>query len=82
MAQLSPSGSAVVALVCAFGDFHLAQQGVHFCQRELAVGAYRTVTGHGSQHIVTGALQHMVGIVLGQLSQYATRQGHRIALCQ
>src|SRR6266581_5779846 len=41
--QLGPGRAAVVALVGALGSFHLAQQGVHLRQRQLAVGAHRAV---------------------------------------
>ena len=37
----------MIALVGAFGGFHLAQQGVHLWSRQLAICAYRAVTGHG-----------------------------------
>jgi hypothetical protein len=46
-ADLHPGRAAMVALPAAFGDFHLAQQGIHFVNRETAIGAYRAVTGHG-----------------------------------
>ena len=41
--QLDPGGTAVVALVGALGLLHLAQQRVHFLDRELAVGAHGAV---------------------------------------
>src|SRR5471032_760514 len=41
--HLHPGRAAVVALVGAFGAFHLAQQGVHFLRRQDAVGAHRRV---------------------------------------
>ena len=42
----------MVALVAAVGGLHLAQQGVHFVQRELAVGAHGAVAGHGGQDFI------------------------------
>ncbi|MPN41365.1 hypothetical protein SDC9_188910 [bioreactor metagenome] len=72
----------MVALVAAVGGLHLAQQGVHFVQRELAVGAHGTVAGHGGQDFIVCALHHGGGIVRGQFGQHAARQLHRIALRQ
>ena len=46
-AHLPPGRPAVVALVRAFGGFHLAQKGVHFFNGEFAVGAHCAVAGHG-----------------------------------
>ena len=65
--QLSPSGAAVVALVGAFGFFHLAQQGVHLVQRQFAVRPYRAVTGHSGQNLVLRALDNGAGVVQGEL---------------
>ena len=55
----------MVALVAAFGVFHLTQQPVHFFQGELAVGPYCAVAGHGGEQLVFGPVLDCAGIVLG-----------------
>ncbi len=72
----------MVALVGAFGLFHLTQQTVHFIEGQAAVRTHCAVTGHGCQDLVLGPLHHRAGIVLGQLGQHAAGQLHRIALGQ
>ena len=52
----------------------MPQQGVHFVERELAVGTHRAVAGHAGQDVVLGALQDGLRLVLGQLSQDAASQ--------
>ena len=59
----------MVALVCTIRGFHLAQQGVHFFQAQLAVGTHCSMASHGGQHIVASALQHLVCLVLRQFCQ-------------
>src|SRR5450830_740327 len=81
-AHLSPGGSSMVALVGALGLFHLPQQGIHFIERELAVGAHGTVAGHGREQLVLCPLDDGAGFVLGQLGQYAAGEVHGVALCQ
>src|SRR5574337_1614672 len=44
--DLAPGRAAVVALVGAIGRFHLAQQRVHFIERQAPVRAHRAVAGH------------------------------------
>src|SRR6185369_1634097 len=50
--ELPPGRAAVVALVGTLGFLHLAQQGVHLVQRELAIGAHGAVAGHRPQQFV------------------------------
>lgn len=51
--QLCPCRAAVVALVGAFGFFHVAQQGVHFRYGQAAVGADGMVAGDGGEPFVS-----------------------------
>src|SRR3977135_558349 len=44
--ELVPRRPAVVAAARALGLLHLAQQRVHLCDGESAVGAHRCVAGH------------------------------------
>ena len=72
----------MVALVGSFGGFHLTQQGIHFINGQLAVGAHRAMAGHGRQQFVLRALDHRASIMLGKLFEHAAGQVHRITLRQ
>src|SRR5690606_1961860 len=54
-----PGGPPMVALVGAFSGFHLSQQGVHFLQRQLAVGSNRSVTSHVRDQLVAVLRQYL-----------------------
>ena len=51
--QLGPGRSAVIALVCTFRGFHLAEEGIHFRNRQDTVGTDGIVTGDGCQQFVS-----------------------------
>src|SRR5450830_935876 len=59
--QLAPGRAAVVALVCAFGGFHLAQQRVHFRDGEAAIGAHCRMAGQCAEQFVTARPASVVG---------------------
>src|SRR5258705_4190388 len=56
--ELVPRRPAVVAAARALGFLHLAQQRVHLCNREGAVGAHRGVAGHGGEQLVLPRGEH------------------------
>ena len=55
--QLHPSWPAMVALAAMRGDFHFAEQGVHFGDRQHAAGADGAVAGHGGGDMVDAFLE-------------------------
>ena len=81
-ADLPPSRPAVVALVRAFGFFHLAQQGVHLVQRQFAVRPHRAVAGHGGEDFVLRALDDGAGVVQGEFGQDAAGEFDGVAFGQ
>ncbi len=42
----------MIALICAFSDFHFAQQSVHFFDGQPAVGADCAMASHSGQYFV------------------------------
>ena len=69
----------MVALAGAFGVFHLAQQGVHFRQAELATGADGAVAGHGGEKFVTLAGGDLADAVFAQIGDQGAGEGDRVA---
>lgn len=45
-ADLYPCWASMIALPTALGNFHIAQQRVHFWNGHASIGTHRTVTGH------------------------------------
>ncbi len=72
----------MVALAAALGVFHVAQQTVHFRQGQAAVGAHRTVTGHGAEQLVDMGLDPVAAAVLQQIGQHITHQLHTFGLLE
>src|SRR5256885_14570058 len=62
--HLVPGRTAMVALPGALGLLHLAQQGVHFRNRQGPMGAHRAVAGHRPEQLVAA------------LGEYAARTAH------
>ncbi len=56
--QLIPRRTAVIALVGALGGFHLAQQRVHFVERQAPVRAHRVMAGERAEQFVLALGQH------------------------
>ena len=59
----------MVALVAARGVFHVAQEGVHFGQGELAAGADGAVAGHGGEDVVFVFFDGLAAADLGEFAQ-------------
>ena len=72
----------MIALVGALGFFHLAQQGVHFGQAELAAGAHRAVAGHGGQQLVAPGGGQLRDAVFAQFGEQGEHQRRRIGCLQ
>jgi len=56
--------------VAARGVCHVAQEGVHFGQGELAAGADGAVAGHGGQDVVFVLFDGLAAADLGEFAQY------------
>ncbi|MCY1433671.1 hypothetical protein D9M71_497070 [compost metagenome] len=61
-------------MTAALGVFHVAQQAVHFCQRQAPVGADGTVAGHGAEQFVQVRLNPVAGAVFHQVGQHILDQ--------
>ena len=72
----------MVALVGAWGLFHVAQQGIHFGQGQLAACAHRAMTRHGGEQLVFGREQGIAVAHLCQFGEQVTHQSLNIAACQ
>ena len=59
----------MVALVAARGVFHVAQEGVHFGQGELAAGADGAVAGHGGEDVIFVFFDGLAAADLGEFTQ-------------
>src|SRR4249920_276574 len=68
--DLVPGRPAVVALAGALGRLHLAQQGVHLRDRELAVGAHSGMARHGRQQLVAPLGEDPARAVLANFAQH------------
>src|SRR5690606_25860246 len=77
-----PRRAAMVALPGTLGDLHVAQQGVHFRQRQPPVGAYRTVAGHRRQQLVTGTGDAPALAMLAQVGEHIAQQPFRLGIGQ
>src|SRR5690554_2604553 len=69
-AQLGPGWSPVITLAATLSYFHIAQQGIHFTDAQLAVGADRAVASHGSQQFVDARLNQIAAAIFHQLRQH------------
>src|SRR5690606_35867737 len=71
---LQPGGPAMIALVGAFGAFHLAQKRVALVEGEAPVGAYRAVAGHGGEQLVALLDQQVGAAHARQVTQHSPHQ--------
>src|SRR3546814_5570295 len=67
MPQLHPGRTAVVALAGVGRDFHLAQQGVHFGDRQQTPRPHRAVTTHGGGDMIEAFLKGERFVIGGEL---------------
>ena len=72
----------MVALPGALGGFHLAQQGVHFRQRQPPVGADRAMAGHGRQQRIPGVVDAARAAMLAEVGEHVAQQRFDIAVRQ
>lgn len=72
----------MVALAAALGDLHVAQQGVHFRQRQASIGTDRSVAGHGPEQFVQMRLDTVAGAVLQQVGDDVAYQLGRLRLLE
>ncbi len=72
----------MVALAGAFGFFHLAEQGVHFGNRQLAAGADGAVAGHGGEQFVAAGGGELADAVFAQFGDQRPGQGGGVAALQ
>lgn len=68
----------MVALPCPLGDFHIAQQGVHLGERELAIGVDRTATGDVAEQSVRGGFEMVRAAVIEHITHHRTYERRRI----
>ena len=64
----------MIALRGALGDLHIPEQGVHFGNRQAAIGAHRAVAGHGGQQLVGMLLQALGGAEFAEIGQHVAQQ--------
>ena len=72
----------MVALICAFGDFHIAQESVHLGDGQAAIGTHRAVASHGAQELVALSFNYATGWVIGQILEQTPDQFNNIATCK
>ena len=80
--DLPPGRSAVVALVGAFGCFHLTQEGIHLVQGQFAVRPDGAVAGHGGEDVVLSALDDRAGVMQGEFGEDAAGEFDGVAFGQ
>ena len=68
----------MVALVGAFGFFHLAQQGIHLRNRQQAPCTHRAVASHGGEQFVTPSRHQLRDAVFAQFTEQRARQIGRV----
>jgi len=72
----------VVALIGAFSGLHLAQQRIHFIERQAPVGPYRGMAGEGGEQFVAMFGQHTTATVLAQIAQHIARELRAVRICE
>src|SRR6185503_12367798 len=82
MAELHPGRAAMVALARSGRDFHLAQQGIHFGDRQDPAGADRAMAGDGRGDMVELVAQAERSAELGELAGEVTDEAGNVRLAE